>query len=161
MACRKRTIREVASSHNSFKQEAESAENSDFARPSNGDGKPEDSCKKHCVAINREHSSALFTPSSMILSPDAVKEAGLKILLETERLVNPQHQSDIARNEDDGNDEHEGENDANNDTSSNKTRQVAAGASLNLPLVPDQFSPHKAWSEQTAKWSYDVLDHLQ
>lgn len=71
-------------------------------------------------------------------SPETVKQSGLRILLQAERELNPH--SYIIPNEE----------------------SKIAAASQSLPfVVPAQFSSHQAWSEQTAKWCYDVLDHLQ
>ncbi|KAL3932271.1 MAG: hypothetical protein SGBAC_010925 [Bacillariaceae sp.] len=121
MASRKRSIREVSSSLVSTEGESVDDDSSKTDENAHDDF----NVKKQCIS---KHESA---PAS----PKVVREAGLRILLQAERLMNPQ--SHIA----DG-------------------TEIAA-ASLSLPLVPAQFSPHQAWSEQTAKWCYDVLDHLQ
>lgn len=86
----------------------------------------------------KQHTEGLRASASA--SPDTVQLTGLKILLQAERVTNPQSYI----------------------TSCDENIRFASAASQSLPfIVPAQLSAHQSWSEQTAKWCYDVLDHLQ
>lgn len=135
MASRKRSVREMSSSRPCSSlasvDDVHLDGNNEKAKRSQTSSKVGAKSEAGAVAAG----TVKFSSSSS--SSESVKETGLKILFEAERLLNPQ--SFLA---------------------SSSTTTLAA-ASLSLPLVPEQFIPHQAWSEQTAKWCYDVLDHLQ
>jgi len=101
-----------------------------------------ESCNHANRPSKKQHFSSEVLRTKSSPSPEGVQQAGLKILLEAERTTNPQSCYTRNINED--------------------IKMATDAASQSLPiLVPTQCSPHQAWSEQTAKWCYDVLDHLQ
>jgi hypothetical protein len=133
MASRKRSIREVSSLSGETEISESSISNDKVEQMAESSGDSKHPSKRLHTESPRPAASA---------SSEKVQQAGLKILLEAERVTTPQsYISSISHN--------------------NRNNNIAA-ASQSLPfLVPAQLGAHQAWSEQTAKWCYDVLDHLQ